>query len=226
MKVGPVLTESNSFFPSVFLSCLDLRRPRSEPSSYYSSECQRDLPAAKKHKPNPEAAQTRPNKAASVPLSLEHQQLHKLSTNPNTLPAETPSAEQNTAAEGTKTGGISQAKLSSFRTGGHKWSSREVYRKVSGGGGGSSLGKEKLVTRLRQRGENLSMMTMTDREIVDTELLTYKEDLENQDCLSHMEDLQVSNDLWALFPLVWFTIPGMYMILSKKKSLTLRKLSQ
>lgn len=70
------------------------------------------------------------------------------------------------------------------------------------------------------------MMTMTDREIVDTELLTYKEDLENQDCLSHMEDLQVSNDLWALFPLVWFTIPGMYMILSKKKSLTLRKLSQ
>ncbi|XP_058266162.1 calmodulin-binding transcription activator 1 isoform X6 [Hemibagrus wyckioides] len=170
----------------------DLRRPRSEPSSYYSSECQRDLPAAKKHKPNPEVAQTRPNKAVSVPLSLEHQQLHKLSTSPNTLPSDTPSAEQNPAAEGTKTSGISQAKLSSFRTGGHKWSSREVYRKVSGGVGGSSIGKEKLATRLRQRGENISMMTMTDREMVDTELLTYKEDLENQDCLSHMEDLQAN----------------------------------
>lgn len=160
-------------------------------------------------------AQVRPNKAISVPLSLEHQQLHKHSTSPNTLPAETPSAEQTTAAERTKTGAISQAKLSSFRTGGHKWSSREVYRKVSGGSGGSSMGKEKLVTRLRQRGENISMMTMTDREMVDTELLTYKEDLENQDCLSHMEDLQVSKDLWLLFLLVLFTTSE-YMILSNK----------
>lgn len=69
------------------------------------------------------------------------------------------------------------------------------------------MGKEKLATRLRQRGENVSMMTMTDREMVDTELLTYKEDLENQDCLSHMEDLQVSEDLRSLFPL--FTTPEM-----------------
>lgn len=90
-----------------------------------------------------------------------------------------------------------------------------MYRKVSGGGGGSSIGKEKLATRLRQRGENLSMMTMTDREMVDTELLTYKEDLENQDCLSHMEDLQVNEYLWLLFTLVWSTTLGMYMILSK-----------
>lgn len=82
-----------------------------------------------------------------------------------------------------------------------------MYRKVPGGGGGSSIGKEKLATRLRQRGENVSMMTMADREMVDTELLTYKEDLENQDCLSHMEDLQVSEDLWFLFPL--FTTPEM-----------------
>lgn len=67
------------------------------------------------------------------------------------------------------------------------------------------MGKEKLATRLRQRGENISMMTMTDREMVDTELLTFKEDLENQDCLSHMEDLQVSGDLWLLVPCVRFT---------------------
>ncbi|TSR39579.1 Calmodulin-binding transcription activator 1 [Bagarius yarrelli] len=167
----------------------DLRRPRSEPSSYYSNECQQDLPAAKKHKPNPEAVQMRLNKAVSAPLSLE---LHKLSTSSNTLSAETPGGEQNPAAKGTKTSGILQAKLSSFRTGGQKWSSRDVYRKVSGGGGGSSIGKEKLATRLRQRGENLSMMTMADREMVETELLTYKEDLENQDCLSHMEDLQAN----------------------------------
>lgn len=90
-----------------------------------------------------------------------------------------------------------------------------MYRKVSGGVGGSSIGKEKIATRLRQRGENISMMTMTDREMVDTELLTYKEDLENQDCLSHMEDLQVSQDLRLLFPLVRSTSLQMYMILSE-----------
>lgn len=77
------------------------------------------------------------------------------------------------------------------------------------------MGKEKLVTRLRQRGENLSMMTMTDREMVDTELLIYKEDLENQDCLSQMEDLQVRPDLWSFYPLVRFTTREMYMLINK-----------
>ncbi|MBN3282324.1 CMTA1 protein, partial [Polyodon spathula] len=50
---------------------------RSEPSSYYSTECQRDLPLAKKHKPNPELFQPRPDKAMSVPLSLEQHQLRR-----------------------------------------------------------------------------------------------------------------------------------------------------
>ncbi|XP_026101447.1 calmodulin-binding transcription activator 1-like isoform X3 [Carassius auratus] len=56
----------------------------------------------------------------------------------------------------------------------------------------SGIGKEKLASRLRQRGEPLSMLGMVEREIVDTEILSYKEDLENQDCLSHMEDLQAN----------------------------------
>ncbi|MGH0143228.1 UNVERIFIED_CONTAM: hypothetical protein FKN15_052629 [Acipenser sinensis] len=59
------------------------RRPRSEPSSYYSTECQRDLPLAKKHKPNPELLQTRPDKAMSVPLSLEQHQLRRHSDGNN-----------------------------------------------------------------------------------------------------------------------------------------------
>uniref|UniRef100_A0A8B9RDC1 Calmodulin-binding transcription activator 1 n=1 Tax=Astyanax mexicanus TaxID=7994 RepID=A0A8B9RDC1_ASTMX len=170
----------------------NLRRPRSEPSSYYISECQRDLPAAKKHKPNPEVAQTRPDKAVSVPLSLEHQQLARLSAGAATLSADQTASERSLTTEGTDASGLSNAKLSSFRTGGHKWSSRDVYRKVPGSGGVSSIGKEKLASRLRQRAEPLSMLTMADREMVDTELLSYKEDLENQDCLSHMEDLQAN----------------------------------
>lgn len=66
-------------------------------------------------------------------------------------------------------------------------------RKGGGGGGvgGGSLGKEKLAGRLRQR-EPLSMLMMTERDMVDTELLSYREDLENQDCLTHMDNLQVS----------------------------------
>uniref|UniRef100_A0A3B4ED08 Calmodulin-binding transcription activator 1 n=1 Tax=Pygocentrus nattereri TaxID=42514 RepID=A0A3B4ED08_PYGNA len=187
-KSGGVTTTSTN--PSNLTP--DLRRPRSEPSSYYISECQRDLPAAKKHKPNPEVAQTRPDKAVSVPLSLEHQQLSRLSASTGTHPADPTSPERSVAAEGTETSGVSQAKLGSFRAGGHKWGSREVYRKVPGGIGGSSIGKEKLASRLRQRAEPLSMLTMADREMVDTELLSYKEDLENQDCLSHMEDLQAN----------------------------------
>ncbi|KAK1801837.1 hypothetical protein P4O66_022478 [Electrophorus voltai] len=160
----------------------DLRRPRSEPSSYYSSESQRDLPAAKKHKPNPEGAHTRPDKAVSVPLSLERQQLHELSAGSGPPPADPPGLERGAAAH------TADAKLGCFRTGSHKWGARDVYRKGTGGAG--NAGKEKLGGRLRQRGELLGVLAMTDREMVDTELLSYKEDLENQDCLSHMEDLQ------------------------------------
>ncbi|KAL2104191.1 hypothetical protein ACEWY4_001059 [Coilia grayii] len=189
----------------------DLRRPRSEPSNYYSSECQRDLPLAKKHKPNPEAsgaavavAQTmRPDKAMSVPLSLEQQQLHKLAPSPRTLSPQ-PLSPDKSLEDGAGSGGgasggaggLAQAKLGSFR--GTKWSLREVYsgRKGGsggggGGGGGANLGREKLAGRLRQR-ESLSMLMMTEREMVDTELLNYREDLENQDCLTHMDDLQAN----------------------------------
>lgn len=35
------------------------------------------------------------------------------------------------------------------------------------------------------------MLVMADREMADTELLSYREDLENQDCLTQMDDLQV-----------------------------------
>ncbi|TKS76727.1 Calmodulin-binding transcription activator 1 [Collichthys lucidus] len=161
----------------------DLRRPRSEPSNYYSSEGQRDLPLAKKHKPNPELFQTRPDKAMSVPLSLEQQQLHKLSSSPKSLSSEGLSSDK-----GLSTGGS---------TGTTRWTSRESFsssslgRKTLGVSGSSSLGKEKLVNRLRQR-EQLGMLVMADREMADAELLSYREDLENQDCLTQMDDLQVN----------------------------------
>ncbi|TRY82504.1 hypothetical protein DNTS_013821 [Danionella cerebrum] len=152
---------------------LDLRRPRSEPSSYYSNECQRDLPLAKKHKPNPELEKP-------LPLNME-QQTHKLSRSLQSSPG------KSLSEEGLGIGGIPQAKMLSLR-GGHKLNTREVLKK----GGIGSVGKERLANRLRQRGEQLGMMGMSQKEMVDSEMLSYKEDQENQGCLSHMENLQAN----------------------------------
>ncbi|KAJ8371380.1 hypothetical protein SKAU_G00114080 [Synaphobranchus kaupii] len=135
----------------------DLRRPRSEPaSSCYSSESQRDLPLAKKHKPNPELSQSRPDKATSIPLS---------------------------AGEGGASGGASQPKLGALRgPGGARWGSREQYaawvsgrKGARGGGGGGGSGQG--------RGSPRDPLEM---------LLSYREDLERQECLTHMDDLQVN----------------------------------
>lgn len=172
-----------SVFSCFFFFSSDLRRPRSEPSNYYSSEGQRDLPLAKKHKPNPELSQTRPNKAMSVPLSLEQQQFNKLSSSPKSLSLEGLSSEKGLSA-GSCTGAVRWTSRDSFSNSG-------LGRKTLGVSGSSSLGKEKLVNRLRQR-EQLGMLVMSDREMADTELLSYREDLENHDCLTQMDDLQVS----------------------------------
>ncbi|XP_077453988.1 calmodulin-binding transcription activator 1 isoform X4 [Stigmatopora argus] len=159
----------------------DLRRPRSEPSSYYTSEGQRDLPLAKKHKPNPQHFQTRPDKAMSVPLSLEQQQLHKLSSSPKSQSSES-------SDKGLSIGGS---------TGTARWTTRESFsssnvgRKGPGVGGSGSLGKEKLVARLRQR-EQLGMLVMADRNMAEAEMLSYRDDLENHDCLAQMDDLQAN----------------------------------
>lgn len=119
----------------------------------------------------------------SVPLSLEQQQLHKLSSSTKSLSSEVLSSDK-----GLSTGGS---------TGTTRWTSRESFssssnlgRKALGVSGGSSLGKEKLANRLRQR-EQLGMLVMSESEMADSELLSYREDLENQDCLTQMDDLQV-----------------------------------
>lgn len=184
--LSPVSSRLSCRFNSAdryLLFSADLRRPRSEPSNYYSSEGQRDLPLAKKHKPNPELFQTRPDKAMSVPLSLEQQQqFHKLPSSPKSLSSEGLSSEK-----GLTTGGSAGAARWTSRDG---FSSSGLGRKGLAVGGSSSLGKDKLVNRLRQR-EQLGMLVMANREMADAELLSYREDLESQDCLTQMDDLQV-----------------------------------
>lgn len=116
-----------------------------------------------------------------MPLSLEQQQLRP----------------DRGLEEGGGPGGASQAKLGALRgsMGGSAagWSTRDLFsaggsgRKGSGAGG---TGKEKLANRLRPR-ETLGVLMVSEREMADTDLLAYREDLENQDCLTHMDDLQV-----------------------------------
>uniref|UniRef100_A0A3B4AG16 Calmodulin-binding transcription activator 1 n=1 Tax=Periophthalmus magnuspinnatus TaxID=409849 RepID=A0A3B4AG16_9GOBI len=56
-------------------------------------------------------------------------------------------------------------------------------RKGQGAGPGSSVGKDKMASRLRQREQ---LVVMADKEMADAELLSYREELEN------MDDLQVN----------------------------------
>lgn len=126
-----------------------MRRPRSEPSSFYSSVSHGDAPLSKKHKPNPETHQTRPSKPCSAPLRLEDQ-AHK------SKPREAiPDKEPGNKEEGSTCGG-------------GRWSTRQATgRRVPTGG----LGKERLANRLRLK-EIASAGTISD-------LRTGQENLEN-----------------------------------------------
>ncbi|XP_077693524.1 calmodulin-binding transcription activator 1 [Eretmochelys imbricata] len=62
---------------------------------------------------------------------------------------------------------------------------------VTGSQKGIALGKDTVAHRLRQR-EQMNVLMMADREIVDGELLSYRDNVENEDCLQHMDDLQVN----------------------------------
>uniref|UniRef100_A0A8C2FV37 Calmodulin-binding transcription activator 1 n=1 Tax=Cyprinus carpio TaxID=7962 RepID=A0A8C2FV37_CYPCA len=69
-------TETSSIPKDLLCTFAELRRPRSEPSSFYSSVSHGDAPLSKKHKPNPETLQTQPSKSCSAPLGLD-EQAHK-----------------------------------------------------------------------------------------------------------------------------------------------------
>lgn len=79
---------------------------------------------------------------------------------------------------------------------GIKWNPKEAYGGVSavqmtGSPKGLVLGKDLGAQRLRQR-EQMSMLMMADREMAEAELLSFRNSSESEDCLHHMDDLQVS----------------------------------
>ncbi|OPJ85972.1 calmodulin-binding transcription activator 1 isoform A [Patagioenas fasciata monilis] len=79
---------------------------------------------------------------------------------------------------------------------GIKWSPKDIYIGVStvqvaGAQKGTALGKDTVAHRLRQR-EQMNVLMMADREMVDAELLSYRDSAGDEDCLHHMDDLQVN----------------------------------
>ncbi|XP_078499101.1 calmodulin-binding transcription activator 1 [Lissotriton helveticus] len=177
----------------------ELRRPRSEPSNYYSSESQKDYPAPKKHKLNPDYFQARQEKMFSQALSLEHPSARKQSSGSKQLMTEiaSPSDEMRTFTRDPSQRlptGVGYHGMPAQP--GLKWNPKDMYLGVpsvqlAGGTKCSGMGKEAVAHRLRQR-EQMNMLMMSERDMVDEELLAYREHAESEDCLQHMDDLQVN----------------------------------
>ncbi|XP_051967308.1 calmodulin-binding transcription activator 1-like [Xyrauchen texanus] len=169
------LKESN-ITSSASSSGSDLRRPRSEPSSFYSSVSHGDAPMSKKHKPNPESHRTLLSKPCSAPLGLE-EHAYKSKTCPS-------KPREGTVVKEQRDGEHSQTKLASC--GGGRWSSRQAAgRRVPTG----RLGKERLANRLRLR-EMASTGTISD-------LRTSQEDLENTGDLQNMNMMTLEEEVIA-----------------------------
>nr|XP_020655622.1 calmodulin-binding transcription activator 1 isoform X3 [Pogona vitticeps] len=186
--------EPQKGFTVISNSNTELRRPRSEPSSYYSSETHKDYPAPKKHKLNPEYFSARQDKLLSTALSLEHPSSRKLSPAAKASLLETIS----TRPMGRDYAREPVPDVAAYRgSSGLKWSPKEAYMVgVPGGqvaGSPKGLGgKDSGVGRLHPRGESMGVLMMADREAADAELLAFRESTESEDCLHHVDDLQVT----------------------------------
>uniref|UniRef100_F6VVK0 Calmodulin binding transcription activator 1 n=1 Tax=Equus caballus TaxID=9796 RepID=F6VVK0_HORSE len=177
----------------------ELRRPRSEPSNYYSSESHKDYPAPKKHKLNPEYFQARQEKLLSTALSLEQPNIRKQS----------PSSKQSVPETISPSEGVRDysreltpptPETAGFQASGSqpvvKWNSKDLYIGVStvqvtGNPKGTSVGKDAAPSQVRPR-EPMSVLMMANREVVNTEMGSYRDSAENEECSQPMDDIQVN----------------------------------
>ncbi|XP_072334171.1 calmodulin-binding transcription activator 1 isoform X5 [Scyliorhinus torazame] len=182
----------------------DLRRPRSESLQCHGNDSQRDLPASKKHKLNTEHFHARQGKSSPPPLNLEQKITAKLSSSPKQPPPDAIDLKMERKSPRELSQHTSEFPLpltSGCRNVGNqtspKWSQKEIYvsvaaqtttgqpvviRKVSGLNAGS------IAHRIQQK-QDISVLMLSEREMVDAELLSYKE---NEECFQHMDDLQAN----------------------------------
>ncbi|XP_053256441.1 calmodulin-binding transcription activator 1 isoform X2 [Podarcis raffonei] len=174
----------------------ELRRPRSEPSSYYSSESQKEYPAPKKHKLNPDYFSARQEKLLSTALSLEQPSARKPSSSAKQSLPETISPRHGVRDYTRELVSEVAGYHGSGTQAGAKWSPKEAYigvpaMQVAGSPKGLALGKDSGAQRLHPR-EQMSVLMMAEREAADAELLSFRDGTESEDCLHHMDDLQVT----------------------------------
>ncbi|XP_066126665.1 calmodulin-binding transcription activator 1-like isoform X7 [Saccopteryx bilineata] len=177
----------------------ELRRPRSEPSNYYSSESHKDYPAPKKHKLNPEPFQARQEELLSTALSLEQPGIRRQSPSPKQSAPETISPRGGVRACGRELSPPTPdpaALRASAPQPVVKWSPKDLSIGVStvqvtGSPKGTSVGKEAAPSQVRPR-EPMSVLMMANREVVNTEMGAYRDSAEAEDCAQPMDDIQVN----------------------------------
>ncbi|XP_054547763.1 calmodulin-binding transcription activator 1 isoform X4 [Talpa occidentalis] len=177
----------------------ELRRPRSEPSNYYSSESHKDYPAPKKHKLNPEHFQARQEKLLSTALSLEQPNLRKQSPSSKQCVPETISPSEGVRDYSRELSPPSPEPAGFQASGSQpvvKWNSKDLYIGVStvqvtGNPKGTSVGKEAAPSQVRPR-EPMSVLMMANREVVDTDMGPCRASAESEECSQPMDDIQVN----------------------------------
>ncbi|XP_033623521.1 calmodulin-binding transcription activator 1 isoform X3 [Fukomys damarensis] len=177
----------------------ELRRPRSEPSNYYSSESHKDYPAPKKHKLNPEYFQARQEKLLSTALSLEQPNIRKQSPSSKQAVPETISPSEGVRDYSRETSPPTPETEAFHASGSQpvvKWNSKDLYIGVStvqvtGTPKGTSVVKDTAPSQVRPR-EPMSVLMMASREVVNTELGSYRDSAEDEEHAQPMDDIQVN----------------------------------
>ncbi|XP_014401668.1 PREDICTED: calmodulin-binding transcription activator 1 [Myotis brandtii] len=179
----------------------ELRRPRSEPSNYYSSESHKDYPAPKKHKLNPESFQARQEELLSTALSLEQPRIRKQSPSSKQAAPETLSPREGARAcsrapspPSPEPAGLRAAAAQPQPV--VRWSPKDLSIGVStvqvtGSPKGTSVGKEAAPAQVRPR-EPMSVLMMASREVAHTEMGPYRDSAEAEDGSQPMDDIQVN----------------------------------
>ncbi|XP_059230664.1 calmodulin-binding transcription activator 1 isoform X2 [Mustela nigripes] len=177
----------------------ELRRPRSEPSNYYSSESHKDYPAPKKHKLNPEYFQARQEKLLSTALSLEQPNIRKQSPSSKQCVPETISPSEG-VRDCIRETSPPTPETAGFQASGSqpvvKWNSKGLYIGVStvqvtGNPKGTSVGEDAAPSQVRPRGPT-SVLMMANREVVDSEMGSYRDSAERAECSQPMDEIQVN----------------------------------
>ncbi|XP_052034214.1 calmodulin-binding transcription activator 1 isoform X2 [Apodemus sylvaticus] len=178
----------------------ELRRPRSEPSNYYSPEGHKDYPAPKKHKLNPESFQARQEKLLCTALSLEQPSIRKQSPRPKQSSPETMSPSEGVRERSREDSSPPSPDTAAAHASAPqpvvKWSSKDLYVGVStvqvtGNPKGTSVVKDVAPSQVRPR-EPMSVLMLANREVVNTEMGAYRDRTEHEECSQPMDDIQVN----------------------------------